>query len=113
MNIGDHSELKLILRKPSNFHLLLILDISSFKALRMIIQLGVKPAWFDAFSTAMNIVDLQTPRTPSAGDFRGYMMDSPRVGDNVVPEMLLKVLEPYRKEGLFLSSLQTCRVLGS
>ncbi|XP_075490715.1 uncharacterized protein LOC142529161 isoform X3 [Primulina tabacum] len=71
-------------------------------ALRMIIQLGVKPAWFDAFNTAMTIVDSHTPRTPSDGDFRGYMMDSPRVGDTVVPEMLLKVLEPYRKEGCLL-----------
>ncbi|XP_073275016.1 uncharacterized protein [Primulina huaijiensis] len=71
-------------------------------ALQMIIQLGVKPAWFDAFSTAMNIVDSHAPRTPSAGDFRGYMMDSPRFGDTVVPEMLLKVLEPYRKEGCLL-----------
>ncbi|KAK4430806.1 WD repeat-containing protein 11 [Sesamum alatum] len=69
-------------------------------ALRMILQLGVKPAWFDAFSTTMN--DWNTPGTPSAGDLRGYMIDSPRVGDSVVPEMLLKVLEPYRKAGCLL-----------
>ncbi|KAL2228867.1 UNVERIFIED_CONTAM: WD repeat-containing protein 11 [Sesamum indicum] len=69
-------------------------------ALRMILQLGVKPAWFDVFSTTMN--DWNTPGTPSAGDLRGYMMNSPRVGDSVVPEMLLKVLEPYRKAGCLL-----------
>ncbi|KAL7093492.1 hypothetical protein ACP275_11G043500 [Erythranthe tilingii] len=66
-------------------------------ALRMVLQMGVKPSWFDAFSTAMNEVHI--PGTPSAGDLRGYMIDSPRVGDSAVPEMLLKVLEPYRKEG--------------
>lgn len=27
------------------------------------------------------------------------MVDSPPVGDSVVPEMLLKVLAPYRREG--------------
>ncbi|KAL0345325.1 UNVERIFIED_CONTAM: WD repeat-containing protein 11, partial [Sesamum radiatum] len=69
-------------------------------ALRMILQLGVKPAWFDVFSATVN--DWQTPGTPSAGDLRGYMIASPRVGDSVVPEMLLKVLEPYRKAGCLL-----------
>ncbi|KAL0333972.1 UNVERIFIED_CONTAM: hypothetical protein Sangu_1553400 [Sesamum angustifolium] len=69
-------------------------------ALRMILQLGVKPAWFDVFSATMN--DWNTPGTPSAGDLRGYMIASPRVGDSVVPEMLLKVLEPYRKAGCLL-----------
>ncbi|KAL0427142.1 UNVERIFIED_CONTAM: WD repeat-containing protein 11 [Sesamum latifolium] len=69
-------------------------------ALRMILQLGVKPAWFDVFSATVN--DWQTPGTPSAGDLRGYMIGSPRVGDSVVPEMILKVLEPYRKAGCLL-----------
>ncbi|EYU34986.1 hypothetical protein MIMGU_mgv1a0003442mg, partial [Erythranthe guttata] len=59
--------------------------------------MGVNPSWFEAFSTAMN--EAHIPGTPSAGDLRGYMIDSPRVGDSAVPEMLLKVLEPYRKEG--------------
>lgn len=72
----------------------------------MILQLGVKPSWFDAFSTAMNEAYSHVPGTPSAGDLRGYMIDSPRVGDSAVPEMLLKVLEPYHKEGLHLSCLQ-------
>ncbi|KAL3839811.1 hypothetical protein ACJIZ3_024402 [Penstemon smallii] len=69
-------------------------------ALRMILQLGVKPSWLDAFSTTMTHSHI--PGTPSAGDLRGYMIDSPRVGDSVVPEMLLKVLEPYRREGSLL-----------
>lgn len=30
------------------------------------------------------------------------MIGLPSIGDSVVPEMLLKVLEPYRKEGWFL-----------
>ncbi|KAG1346198.1 hypothetical protein COCNU_06G000270 [Cocos nucifera] len=38
--------------------------------------------------------------TASVQDLRNYMIDStlPAVGDSVVPELLLKVLEPYRKE---------------
>lgn len=69
-------------------------------ALRMILQLGVKPSWFDPFNTSMN--DVYIPGTPSAGDLRGYMMYSPRVGDNAIPEMLLKVLDPYHKQGCIL-----------
>ncbi|CAA3029155.1 WD repeat-containing 11 isoform X1 [Olea europaea subsp. europaea] len=71
-------------------------------ALRMILQLGVKPTWFNAFSTTMNKTHSHIPGTPSSEDLRSYMLDSPRVGDSVVPEMLLKVLEPYRKEGCLL-----------
>lgn len=69
----------------------------------MILQLGVKPSWFDAFSSVMSEEYSYVPGTPSAGDLRGYMIDSPRVGDSAVPEMLLKVLEPYHREGQLLS----------
>lgn len=69
----------------------------------MILQLGVKPSWFDAFSSVMSEEYSHVSGTPSAGDLRGYMIDSPRVGDTAVPEMLLKVLEPYHREGLLLS----------
>ncbi|XP_057768049.1 uncharacterized protein LOC130988263 [Salvia miltiorrhiza] len=71
-------------------------------ALRMILQLGVKPSWFDALSTVMSVEYSYVPGTPSAGDLRGYMIDSPRVGDSAVPEMLLKVLEPYHREACLL-----------
>lgn len=71
-------------------------------ALRMILQLGVKPSWFDSLSTAADNSSNQTPSTPSAGDLRGYMIESPSAGDSVVLEMLLKVLEPYRREGCIL-----------
>ncbi|KAH6761586.1 Transducin family protein / WD-40 repeat family protein [Perilla frutescens var. hirtella] len=71
-------------------------------ALRMILQLGVKPSWFDAFSLVMNQEYSDVSRTPSAGDLRGYMIDSPHVGDSAVPEMLLKVLEPYHREACLL-----------
>ncbi|XP_051113842.1 uncharacterized protein LOC127239643 isoform X2 [Andrographis paniculata] len=69
-------------------------------ALRMVLQLGVKPSWFDPFNTSMN--ESYIPGTPSAGDLRGYMLNSPRAGDSAVPEMLLKVLEPYHKHGCIL-----------
>ncbi|KAL3535883.1 hypothetical protein ACH5RR_004344 [Cinchona calisaya] len=71
-------------------------------ALRMILQLGVRPSWFNTFYTTMDNADYHFLGTPSTTDLRSYMINSPRVGDSVVPEMLLKVLEPYRKEGCIL-----------
>ncbi|CAI9100824.1 OLC1v1038003C1 [Oldenlandia corymbosa var. corymbosa] len=71
-------------------------------ALRMILQLGVKPSWFNTFYTVMDNAPHHVPTTPTSTDLRSHMIDSPRVGDSVVPEMLLKVLEPYRKEGCIL-----------
>ncbi|KAJ7956722.1 WD repeat-containing protein 11 [Quillaja saponaria] len=69
-------------------------------ALRMILQLGVKPSWFNTCSTTIEKRPHQIPGTPtSTGDLRKYIIDLPPVGDSVVPELLLKVLEPYRKEG--------------
>ncbi|KAF2310619.1 hypothetical protein GH714_015563 [Hevea brasiliensis] len=72
-------------------------------ALRMILQLGVKPSWFNTCGTAIDKRPHSIPGTASpAADLRSYMIDLPAVGDSVVPEMLLKVLEPYRKEGCIL-----------
>lgn len=64
----------------------------------MILQMGVKPSWFNT-STTMDVVHYHIPGTPSATDLRTYMINSSQVGDSAVPEMLLKVLEPYRIEG--------------
>lgn len=70
----------------------------------MILQLGVRPSWFHTCSTTLDKRHYEIPGAASAaGDLRSYMIDSPRVGDSVVPELLFKVLEPYRKEGEFLS----------
>ncbi|PRQ46333.1 putative transcription factor WD40-like family [Rosa chinensis] len=72
-------------------------------ALRMILQLGVKPSWFNTCSTTLEKRPHLIPGTPkSSEDLRSYMMDIQTVGDPVVPELLLKVLEPYRKEGCIL-----------
>ncbi|KAL5729631.1 hypothetical protein ACHQM5_002555 [Ranunculus cassubicifolius] len=73
-------------------------------ALRMILQLGVKPSWFTPCTTTKDRNPYQISETDSsAKDLRSYMIDSvPPVGDSVVPELLLKVLEPYRKEGCIL-----------
>ncbi|XP_052199834.1 uncharacterized protein LOC127806520 isoform X2 [Diospyros lotus] len=68
-------------------------------AVRMILQLGVKPAWFNTCSAT---IDKSHEIASSSGDLRSYMINSPPVGDSVVPELLLKVLEPYRKEGCIL-----------
>jgi hypothetical protein len=73
----------------------------------MILQLGVKPSWFNTCSTAIKKRPHLIPGAPSpTGDLRTYMINVPPLGDSVVPEMLLKVLEPYRKEGFIL----LCRV---
>ncbi|WJX95819.1 hypothetical protein P8452_77094 [Trifolium repens] len=72
-------------------------------ALQMILQLGVKPSWFNTCSTAIKKRPHLIPGAPSpTGDLRTYMINVPPLGDSVVPEMLLKVLEPYRKEGCML-----------
>ncbi|KAG2407955.1 uncharacterized protein HKW66_Vig0027770 [Vigna angularis] len=72
-------------------------------ALRMILQLGVKPSWFNTCSTTIEKRPHSLPGTPtSTGDLRTYMINIPPLGDSVVPEMLLKVMEPYRKEGCIL-----------
>ncbi|XWS27030.1 hypothetical protein CRYUN_Cryun26dG0080800 [Craigia yunnanensis] len=72
-------------------------------ALRMILQLGVKPSWFNTLGTTIDKRPHFIPgSTSSSGDLRSHMIELPPVGDSVVPELLLKVLEPYRKEGCIL-----------
>lgn len=68
----------------------------------MVLQLGVKPTWFN--TTTIDGSTYVTPGTGSSSqDLHSYMIESqlPPVGDSVVPELLLKVLEPYRREGAF------------
>lgn len=80
------------------------LQCESIQALRMVLQMGVKPSWFSSCNTTMAGVTSHIPENglASVGDLRSYMIksDHPDVGDSVVPELLLKVLEPYRKEGM-------------
>ncbi|XP_041006551.1 LOW QUALITY PROTEIN: WD repeat-containing protein 11-like [Juglans microcarpa x Juglans regia] len=72
-------------------------------ALRMVLQLGVRPSWFNTCSTTLEKRPHLIPGTALySGDLRNYMIELPPVGDSVVPEMLLKILEPYRKEGCIL-----------
>ncbi|XP_030473657.1 uncharacterized protein LOC115691215 [Syzygium oleosum] len=81
----------------------ILLPLPHALALRMILQLGVKPSWFNTTGTSINKRPHLIPGAASStGDLRGYMIDIPPVGDSVVPEMLLKVLEPYRTEGCML-----------
>ncbi|KAG9156624.1 hypothetical protein Leryth_006611 [Lithospermum erythrorhizon] len=80
----------------------ILLPIPHALALQMILQLGVKPSWFNSSSPTVDNLSNQIPSTPSAGDLRGYMIKSLSAADSVVPEMLLKVLEPYRREGCIL-----------
>ncbi|CAE6012980.1 unnamed protein product [Arabidopsis arenosa] len=72
-------------------------------ALRMILQLGVKPSWFNTTSTCIDKRPHSIPgRTSSSKDLRSFMIDFPPIGDPAVLEMFLKVLEPYRSEGCLL-----------
>ncbi|KAL8239747.1 hypothetical protein R6Q59_016314 [Mikania micrantha] len=71
-------------------------------ALRLILQCGVKPSWFCANSIVINKENSQLSEVSSVGDLRSYLIDIPTIGDSVVPELLLKVLEPYQREGCIL-----------
>ncbi|PWA58944.1 transducin family protein / WD-40 repeat family protein [Artemisia annua] len=72
-------------------------------ALRLILQCGVKPSWFNTYSSIINKENSQLSKSASSsGDLRSYLIDIPTIGDSVVPELLLKVLEPYQREGSIL-----------
>ncbi|KAF5805222.1 putative transcription factor WD40-like family [Helianthus annuus] len=72
-------------------------------ALRQILQYGVKPSWFDTHSAVPDIKgNPQISSSSSVGDLRSYLVDVSPVGDSVVPELLLKALDPYRREGCIL-----------
>ncbi|MBA0845560.1 hypothetical protein Goarm_023167 [Gossypium armourianum] len=72
-------------------------------ALWMILQLGVKPSWFNTTGTTIDKRPHLVPGMASSSeDLRSYLIELPSIGDSVVPELLLKVLEPYRKEGCIL-----------
>ncbi|GAY45482.1 hypothetical protein CUMW_089810 [Citrus unshiu] len=89
--------------RPMPLCLPILLPTSHALALQMILQLGVKPSWFNTCSTTIKKRPHLIPGTPSSQkDLRSYMIGLPPIGDTVVPEMLLKVLEPYRKEGCIL-----------
>ncbi|GMH27310.1 hypothetical protein Nepgr_029153 [Nepenthes gracilis] len=81
----------------------ILLPTAHALALRMILQLGVKPSWFNTHGTSIDKRPHHIPGTASPSeDLRSYMIDAPSVGDAAVPEMLLKVFEPYRQEGCIL-----------
>ncbi|KAM0031040.1 putative transcription factor WD40-like family [Helianthus debilis subsp. tardiflorus] len=73
-------------------------------ALRLILQCGVKPSWFNTNSSLINKENSQLSKSSSVGDLRSYLINIPTIGDSVVPELLLKVLEPYRREGCILDN---------
>lgn len=70
----------------------------------MILQLGVKPSWFEC-NNSDKLGSGSFKVAPAFGDLRSYMIETtlPPIGDAVVAELLLKVLEPYRKEGMSTS----------
>ncbi|KAJ4950939.1 hypothetical protein NE237_027771 [Protea cynaroides] len=94
--------------RPMRICSLILLPIPHALALRMILQLGVKPSWFDTCSETKDAIPYKLPAS-STTDLRSYMIDTdlPPVGDPVVPELLLKVLEPYRREGCILDDERT------
>lgn len=101
VELGENQELAILV---AHWIMKLSLFIFSLQALRMILQLGVKPSWFNTCIATKDMSPYQIPVASSnTGDLRSYMIDSllPPIGDSVVPELLLKVLEPYRREGGF------------
>ncbi|XP_077220086.1 transducin family protein / WD-40 repeat family protein [Tasmannia lanceolata] len=94
--------------RPMPLCLPILLPTAHALALRMILQLGVKPSWFNTSSTITDDFPHGIPEISPApsGDLRSYMIESvlPPVGDSVVPELLLKVLEPYRTDGCILDN---------
>ncbi|KAE8637248.1 hypothetical protein CSA_007711 [Cucumis sativus] len=62
----------------------LLLPTPHALALRMILQLGVKPSWLKKKPQLVSGV------SGGGHDLRSHMIDLPPVGDSVVPEMLLK-----------------------
>uniref|UniRef100_A0A1J3DP85 WD repeat-containing protein 11 n=1 Tax=Noccaea caerulescens TaxID=107243 RepID=A0A1J3DP85_NOCCA len=89
--------------RPMPMYSPILLPVPHALALRMILQLGVKPSWFNTCSTTLEKrPHLIRGMASSSKDLRSYMIQLPPLGDPVVPEMLLKILEPYRKEGCLL-----------
>ncbi|VFQ67396.1 unnamed protein product [Cuscuta campestris] len=83
----------------------ILLPTAHAMAMRTILQLGLKPSWFNTFGPTMVKGHYDFNETPSStSDLCSYMLHSSCIGDSVVPEMLLKVLEPYRREGCILDN---------
>ncbi|WVZ77962.1 hypothetical protein U9M48_025749 [Paspalum notatum var. saurae] len=89
--------------RPMPFCLPILFPTAHALALRMILQLGVKPSWFEC-DISDKLASDSFKVAPAFGDLRSYMIETtlPPIGDAVVAELLLKVLEPYRKEGCIL-----------
>ncbi|KAL8206256.1 hypothetical protein R6Q57_009807 [Mikania cordata] len=81
-----------------------LLPTAHAMALRLILQYGVKPSWFDTHTAIPDIkANSQISRSSSSvRDLRSYLIDASPIGDSVVPELLLKALDPYRREGSIL-----------
>nr|GEX29993.1 hypothetical protein [Tanacetum cinerariifolium] len=72
-------------------------------AFRLILQYGVKPSWINTSNAIPDKPNSQLSRNLSGvKELRSYLIDASPVGDSVVPELLLKALETYRKEGCLL-----------
>ncbi|KAJ4758363.1 Transducin family protein / WD-40 repeat family protein [Rhynchospora pubera] len=81
----------------------ILLPTAHALALRMILQMGVKRSWFN-YNSLCSSTNTSLLKSSVGGDLRGYMIETglPTIGDPVVPELLLKVLDPYRKEGCII-----------
>ncbi|KAJ6296330.1 hypothetical protein OIU78_024221 [Salix suchowensis] len=71
-------------------------------ALRMILQLGVQPSWFNTCSTTIDKRPHLIPGTASfKGDLRNYIIDLPPVGDSVVPRNAPQSVRSLQKRRLY------------
>ncbi|KAF8685963.1 hypothetical protein HU200_043888 [Digitaria exilis] len=89
--------------RPMPFCLPVLFPTAHALALRMVLQLGVKPTWFQC-NNSDKLASDSFKVASTFGDLRSYMIETtlPPIGDAVVAELLLKVLEPYRKDGCIL-----------
>ncbi|KAF8677082.1 hypothetical protein HU200_046543 [Digitaria exilis] len=89
--------------RPMPFCLPVLFPTAHALALRMVLQLGVKPTWFQC-NNSDRLASDSFKLASTFGDLRSYMIETtlPPIGDAVVAELLLKVLEPYRKDGCIL-----------
>ncbi|KAJ3671195.1 hypothetical protein LUZ60_008621 [Juncus effusus] len=84
----------------------IVFPIPHALALKMILQMGVKSLWFNwnNSNNTYNNSSTDILASNNNSDLRSYMIETelPSIGDPVVAELLLKVLEPYRKEGCIM-----------
>ncbi|KAJ7557212.1 hypothetical protein O6H91_05G117000 [Diphasiastrum complanatum] len=90
--------------RPMPVYSAALLPIPHALALRMLLQEGVEPSWFEIFVQLDHDTNSGTPLGTRGGDLRSYLLEAsaPRLGDAAVAEVLLKSLELQKEQGRLL-----------